>query len=888
MRDELSQDRICEIADEALARIDQHYKKAISKIEIPKRLQDPTFQFILVDKKSKKPSEAGWPMYSFDHPRLLDHLTRGGNYGVRPGEGHLCILDADNPNRLQELGVISAFDGTFFVSNRTDGRGHYYFLCDKPPWKKMVLQDPEKTDEKGEHLHLGELFAGKGNYQVVGPGSIHPEGRRYEVRNDAPLREFTFEELEKLFAPFVRREIPAESARKYRLEKRSTITDRLALRVEDFLMPDNPVRQGEEIQGAHPVHGSDTGMNIRIDTRRGIWHCFRHKSGGDALMALAVREGIIRCEDAVPGALQDAQRMREIHKALLRRGLLKDEQDPGKPYKPAPVGDERADAARRIRINGVRTRDITDAAFSAVLATNSPPWVFVRGGSLTRIARDENKAPVVHTLDEAGVRFVMERAADFYTYKMMKVKDKEGTPKEIPVETPVAPSGVIVQDFMSHLEWPGIPPLVGITEAPTILPDGALLTDEGYNQECRLYYAPGDGFKLPPIPEHPTQEEIAESTSLLQDLFQEFPFDGYASRTNTLAALLTAVLRPLISGPVPLALFDKPQAGTGATLITRVIGAIATGREALLQGPPKNDEEWKKVILTILISGRPVVVFDNLEGKLYTPALAVLLTSITYADRLLGMNKEVSVPNRAVWLATGNNVQLGGDLPRRCYWIRMDAKAARPWQRTGFKHKLPEWALEERPRFLAAAFTLARAWIRAGRPEPVGVPLLGSYEEWRHVIGGVLEIAGVHGFLENLEQLYDQSDIDTQQWDAFIVTLKAEFPDTFTVAEVVRRIEAERYAEVVNKCVQCAGTGTIWGAECPLCKGTGLPIHDGDNVHFGDSLPDEVIEKKGNLQRLLGRALARKVDRIYPSGLVIRKAGVAHKVLQWTIEMVGG
>lgn len=56
MRDELSQDRICEIADEALARIDQHYKKAVGRIEIPNRLQDPAFRFILVDKKSKKPS----------------------------------------------------------------------------------------------------------------------------------------------------------------------------------------------------------------------------------------------------------------------------------------------------------------------------------------------------------------------------------------------------------------------------------------------------------------------------------------------------------------------------------------------------------------------------------------------------------------------------------------------------------------------------------------------------------------------------------------------------------------------------------------------------------------------------------------------------------------
>jgi len=426
MRDELSQDRIREIADEALARIDQHSKKIIGKVEIPKWLQDPVFRFILVGRKSKSPIETGWPMYPFDHPLLLDHLSRGGNYGVRPGEGHLCVLDADNPGRLRELGVLQAFDGTFFVSNRTDGRGHYYFLCSNPPWKKLVLQDPEKTDEKGEHLHLGELFAGKGNYQVVGPGSIHPEGRRYEVRNDVPLREFSFEDLEKLFASFVRREIPAESARKYRLENRGTLTDRLGLRVEDYLMPDNPVRQGEEIQGTHPVHGSETGMNLRIDTRRNIWHCFRHKSGGDALMAFAVREGIIRCEEAAPGAFQDAHRMGEVHKALVTRGLVKENSG-------ATTRSTGARATGTEPPMGLITFDtekekyvIDYPKFAAWIADRfhslsfaGDVWVYDRG--IYRKNQQDIEALVAATCQQAGMSTTIQRITNELLFRLMSI-----------------------------------------------------------------------------------------------------------------------------------------------------------------------------------------------------------------------------------------------------------------------------------------------------------------------------------------------------------------------------------------------------------------------------------------------------------------------------------
>lgn len=295
-------------------------------ISIPQRLKNPEYRFLLVDRQDKKPTEAGWPKYTFDDTRLLSHLSRGGNYGVAPGFGGLCVLDADDPQRLKDLGILDLFAETFTVSNSGGARQHKYFTCNEPPWKKLILVDPELNDDKGHPGHLGEVFC-QGNFQVVGPGSVHPSGRRYDVITDVPLLVIARDNLEQIFSQFIKREIPPESVRQYRTERRNTSrTWRLpVLRVEDHLMPDNPETHGDEIQGAHPVHGSETGKNLRINPKKGIWHCFRHHSGGDALLAFAVVEGIIQCHEAQPGALKN--KMKEVREALRKRGYLKDEED---------------------------------------------------------------------------------------------------------------------------------------------------------------------------------------------------------------------------------------------------------------------------------------------------------------------------------------------------------------------------------------------------------------------------------------------------------------------------------------------------------------------------------------------------------------------------------
>src|SRR5262249_32954574 len=156
------------------------------------------------------------------------------------------------------------------------------------------------------------------------------------------------------------------------------------------------------------------------------------------------------------------------------------------------------------------------------------------------------------------------------------------------------------------------------------------------------------------------------------------------------------------------------------------------------------------------------------------PTLCKVLTGDYHRDRVLGATREVIVPIRCLWLGTGNNVALGSDMPRRIAPINLDAQSERPWLRAKlgevtFKHPhLLEWVRKQRPALVAAACTLVRAWIAAGRP--AGKVTHGMYESWARIVGGILEVAGQKGFLGNLDELYETADVEADQGRAFAAT----------------------------------------------------------------------------------------------------------------------
>jgi P4 family phage/plasmid primase-like protien len=77
----------------------------------------------------------------------------------------------------------------------------------------------------------------------------------------------------------------------------------------------------DEYQGTHPFHDSTTEKNFCVNTKANVWHCFRHNSGGGALQYLAMKEGLIKCEQAKKGALR-GKKFHEVLTLAVASGFL--------------------------------------------------------------------------------------------------------------------------------------------------------------------------------------------------------------------------------------------------------------------------------------------------------------------------------------------------------------------------------------------------------------------------------------------------------------------------------------------------------------------------------------------------------------------------------------
>ncbi len=420
---------------------------------------------------------------------------------------------------------------------------------------------------------------------------------------------------------------------------------------------------------------------------------------------------------------------------------------------------------------------ISADALAALRGANDPPSLFVRGGKLARICRDERSRPFIEHETEASLRGRLARAASFTA-----IRERGAELVSPPLDA--------VRDVAALGEWP-FPPLAGIVEAPALRPDGTVLDDPGYDPTTKLVYAPAPGLRVPAIPAQPDARELAAAVALVDEALVDFPFVDGSSRANAIALLLTPILRPAISGLVPLGLLDATKAGTGKGLLAGVGAVIATGQGAAAMTAPVREEEWEKRIFAQVLRGASFVLIDEARD-LGSPALSAVLTAASYEGRVLGKSEIASLPNRIVWCAAGNNVKLRGDMPRRCYWIRLDAQSSRPWQRTRFRHPdLLAWVSARRGDLLAALLTMARAWYAAGRPA-ADVPALGSFGEWTRVVGGVLAHASVEGFLGNTAALYDAADEEGSEWEAFLAALLERFPGGFMAGDVASALDELR------------------------------------------------------------------------------------------------
>jgi hypothetical protein len=463
-------------------------------------------------------------------------------------------------------------------------------------------------------------------------------------------------------------------------------------------------------------------------------------------------------------------RMRDLERTIKAYRALAQRPQPENPDIPSIVCSNRP------------LRDLGDDALNSLRRWNNPPVLFTRAGELVRIARDENERPMIQRVEEREARHYMTLSANYFKHTEDGLKH-------------VSPPPDIVNEILARpADERGFPGLLAVVSSPTLRADGTVCDTPGYDAASGLYYAPIAGLTLIEVRPDPCSDDIYAAIEMLRDVACDFPFLNEAARATFLGLLLTPIVRPALSGScTPLFIIDAPKAGTGKSLLVNVFARILTGRDASFTPYPRDDEEMGKQIGASLLAGRQLICFDNIEGTLASPALALALTASEYEARILGASQNMLVRNNAVWVATGNNVRPSGDIPRRTVHIRMDSRMSNPERGREFKHPdLLGWIGANRGALLHALLTIARAWWHAGCPQHVQKPL-GSFELWHRVVGSILLNAGVEGFLADLDTFLTEADDNANQWETFLLTLADNYLHgaIFSVAALVTKLESE-------------------------------------------------------------------------------------------------
>lgn len=493
--------------------------------------------------------------------------------------------------------------------------------------------------------------------------------------------------------------------------------------------------------------------------------------------------------------------------------------------------------------NGYTIFKQAERTMNAVIKTNVPePTTYVRATGIVDVVNDaETETPIIRVLREDSLSAKINPLCEFYY--TIKGEDKE--PKDVETRPPM---DIVKYILNTQKLWKKLPILNGVTSCPIIsLTDGRIQEIPGYDKNLGVLYVAGvNGTPKITVPDKPTIEDVTKSVAILKDILSDFPFVEPADEANTVALIISSVLKtPLSKEMYPMALITKPIQGVGASKITRYCNIIRNGTEPKMIPLPKTEEELEKKMFACAKDGADFIAYDNLMGPLYYGTLASQITQNTYTGRILGKTESLTIPFAPVWIGNGVNVVANGDLPRRCYFIKIDPKDDKPWLKNEWKHKdLDEYVKTHRSELLSAIFTIVRFWIQAGKPKPDAVvPRIGGFEGWCNTIGGIMSVTEyAKTFLGNLIKGYDDCDSDSDQWSEFIYQwYKA------------------------------------WGTNEVKIKDISAAIESKNNIAY--SLPDEItnaMAKGKNLLMSLGHSLKHVKERRYKinvteDGVIIQK-----------------
>jgi hypothetical protein len=503
----------------------------------------------------------------------------------------------------------------------------------------------------------------------------------------------------------------------------------------------------------------------------------------------------------------------------------------------------------RVQLGKGMRVDSTDAVLQ-ILRDRSELFDF--GTSAIAYVADGKATPVNRDwlVDHAG------RVAEFYSVKTERDDDGSvASTREVPEDAPAYIANAIIAKNGGR----NFRKLTAVTTAPTLRPDGSVLDEPGHDATTGLMYVTSEAYPLP-VPSAPTVVQAIDALAKMWHPVRLFPFADEVTVGVTLAAMLSACLRPALP-TCPAFGFDAPAAGTGKTLLAKCIGALATGGDVAVLPPTNQEDECRKRLFAALRGGFKVLLWDNVREPLGNSVIDSFLTSSLFADRVLGLSENVELPNRSLFLVTGNNLVLTGDTHRRILMARLDAQIETPFKREFEFDPLTE-ICNNRQVLVVAALTIVRAYIAAGRPKAAS-GRIASFELWDDLVRQPLCW---------LKERMMESGRDLK-----------DLPMFNDPAESIERAASEnpetsKLAALLNAWIAAFGTTPTTPAQA-IAKAS---QEFGSQSVLFDAL-DEIAGQNGKLNvRILGRWLERHAGQLC-TGLRLVLVNKTNGLKRWTV-----
>ena len=236
---------------------------------IPEQLQD--WRFLLLCSGTKIPiaEEKDWDenketkTFKFNNEKLLNHIKNKGNYGVVTGKDRF-VIGADT--KEIEKAIEERLPKTFTVMSPRHKTKHFYYYGEIT--KSITCKPSADGDPCADIKH--------GNAYILGPNSTFANYGQYKVIDDLPIATVTEDQVVAAIDEFISTKKPKKNKNaKETAKKHPDINFPIKSILPNL---EGMAKNGDERKGPHPVHGSTSGSNFKIDEVKNVWYCWRHEA----------------------------------------------------------------------------------------------------------------------------------------------------------------------------------------------------------------------------------------------------------------------------------------------------------------------------------------------------------------------------------------------------------------------------------------------------------------------------------------------------------------------------------------------------------------------------------------------------------------------------------